>query len=255
MNGRASSNWEIANKPGSWRLFQNGRLFIATRILQRCILRNFEIPACFCVASDIIACKIEKNGKGVKLNFRTSIGVTIAVIAGLACLTAPPARAQANPGDPLFCDPNEGIAYLIVNGGSGIFTVNSDCYGGNSALDTQTAIATGQGGSLNKVGTSLNYIYTPPNPTFTGQDTFSISVTTVCNRVGGTGSAGGATCPGGPATLNLILNVIPATSSFSTPVNTALIIPIPPGSISGCSAVGNGGNGPVRARFMVAPQA
>jgi hypothetical protein len=179
------------------------------------------------------------------MNFRAPIGVTIAAIAGLACLTAPQARAQANPGDPLFCDPNEGIAYLIVNGGSGIFTVNSDCYGGNPALDTQTTIATGQGGTLNKVGSTLNYTYTPPTPAFTGQDTFSINVTTVCNRVGGTGSAGGTTCPGGSATLNLILNVIPATSSFTTPANTAFNIPIPAGSISGCSAVGNGGNGPV----------
>lgn len=177
------------------------------------------------------------------MNFRIPVSLTIAAI-GLVCLTAPQARAQANPGDPLFCDPNEGIAYLIVNGGSGVFTVNGDCYGGNPALDVQTTIATGQGGTLTKVGASLNYTYTPPNPTFTGQDTFSINVTTVCNRVGGTGSAGGADCPGGPATLNLILNVIPATASFSTPINTPLTLPIPSGSISGCSAVGNSGNGP-----------
>jgi hypothetical protein len=41
------------------------------------------------------------------------------------------------------------------------------------------------------------------------------------------------------------LNVIPATSSFSTPINAPLTLPIPSGSISGCSPVGNSGNGPV----------
>lgn len=178
------------------------------------------------------------------MNVRVPLGVTIA-LAALTCLTAPQARAQANPGDPLFCDPNEGTTFLIVNGGAGVFTVNSDCYGGNPALDTQTSIATGQGGVLTKgAGTSLNYIYTPPTPGFTGLDTFTIHVTTVCNRnAGGPGSAGGTTCPGGPATLNMTLNVLPATSSFSTHGET-VTVPIPPGSVSGCVVTGNSGTGP-----------
>jgi hypothetical protein len=182
------------------------------------------------------------------MNFRTSIGVTLATVAGLACLTAPQARAQANPGDPLFCDPNEGVTFLIVNGASGIFTVNSDCYGGNPSLDTQTTITTSQGGVLTKgAGTSLNYTYTPPTPGFTGLDTFSINVTTVCNRnPGGAGSAGGTTCPGGPATLSVTLNVLPSTSSFTTSQSTGLTIPIPPGSVSNCTAnPGNSGTGPI----------
>jgi hypothetical protein len=36
-------------------------------------------------------------------------------VLGLVGLFAPSVRAQSNPGDPLFCDPNEGITFLIVN--------------------------------------------------------------------------------------------------------------------------------------------
>jgi hypothetical protein len=34
-----------------------------------------------------------------------------------------------NPGDPLFCQPQEGTTYIINNSGSGTFTADPDCYG------------------------------------------------------------------------------------------------------------------------------
>lgn len=167
-----------------------------------------------------------------------------AVLLAVACLgTVNLAYAQANPGDPLFCQPQEGIVYLIVNGGSGVFTSDSDCYGNNYANDTDTTIATSQGGVMTRTAGTGNYIYTPPTPGFTGLDTFPIHVTTVWNSAGGTGSAGGTHSPGGPATFTITLNVIPATTTLTA--SGATLVPVPAGSISGCSAPGNGGTGPV----------
>jgi hypothetical protein len=157
-----------------------------------------------------------------------------AVLSAVACLgTVNLVYGQANPGDPLYCQPQEGVAYLIVNGGSGVFTAN----------DTDTTIATSQGGTMTNTAGTGNYTYTPPTPGFTGLDTFPITVTTVWNSAGGTGSAGGSTYPGGPATLTITLNVIPATTTLAATGATS--VPVPAGSISGCSAPGNFGQGPV----------
>ena len=69
-----------------------------------------------------------------------------------------------NPGDPLFCQPNEGTTFLIVNGGGGVFTANSDCFGGNTANNTHLTISTGNNGLLSGTNTasSTNYLYLPP---------------------------------------------------------------------------------------------
>ncbi len=172
--------------------------------------------------------------------------VLAALPAILASLLIPEVNAQTNPGDPLFCQPQEGVAYLIVNGGGGIFTADGDCYGNNINNDVTTSITTSQGGTLTltRTANSGNYTYTPPTPGFTGLDTFSIAVTTVWNGLGGTGSAGGSVRPGGPATLNITLNVLPATTTMTTP-GVAMLVPVPPGFISGCSPVGNSGQGPL----------
>ena len=159
-----------------------------------------------------------------------------------------PAMATAqspNPGDPLYCQPVEGVHFLIVNGGSGIFTVDYDCFNNNINNDTQTTITTTQGGTLtlNRTAYAGNYTYTPPTPTFTGLDTFQIGVTTVWNSAGGAGSAGGTSRPGGAATLTITLNVLPATATMTAA--GATLVPVPPGSITGCSAPGNGNAGPV----------
>ncbi|MGO9230427.1 MAG: hypothetical protein ACLQKA_14650 [Bryobacteraceae bacterium] len=111
------------------------------------------------------------------------------------------------------------------------------------ANDTTTTITTSQGGTLTLVATPTagNYTYTPPTPTFTGLDTFSIAVTTVWNGAGGTGSAGGTARPGGAATLNITLNVISATTTLEEAGDASVLLPVPAGSVSGCSAPGNEG--------------
>jgi uncharacterized protein with beta-barrel porin domain len=153
----------------------------------------------------------------------------------------------SNPRDPLFCQPNEGVNFLIVNGGAGVFTANSDCFGGNPANNTQTTITTSNGGTLVTTDHS-DYVYTPSSLTFTGTDQFSIHVTTVFNAAGGPGSAGGTSFgSSGPATLNITLNVIPGNVTLLDTPNNAILIPVPAGSITGCgtqASEGNAGQGP-----------
>lgn len=161
------------------------------------------------------------------------------VLVLLACCLLQPlahAASTSNPGDPLYCQPNEGTTFLIVNGGAGVFSVDNDCYGRNIANDTTTSITTSQNGSLAGTATSgsMNYIYTPPTSGFTGLDTFTIPVTTVWNSAGGTGSAGGTTYPGGAATFTITLNVLPATTTLNATGPT--VVPVPAGSVTGCSA-------------------
>lgn len=170
--------------------------------------------------------------------------VRAAVLLAVVCLGTASLAYGQNPGDPLFCRPNEGTTFLIVNGGAGVFTADPDCYGSNANNDTTLSIITSQGGSL--AGTragSINYIYTPPNPTYTGLDTFQIPVTTCWNNAGGTCSTAGTASPGGPITLTITLNVIPATTTL-TVLGVATSVPIPAGSVASCGAQGNDGNGP-----------
>jgi len=176
-----------------------------------------------------------------------NIFTRISALVCLVCALAPhvlAATINPNPGDPLFCQPQEGTTFLIVNGGSGVFTADPDCYNNNANNDTTLSITTGQGGSLNGIvsPTGINYVYTPPTPTFTGLDTFTIPVTTVWNGAGGTGSAGGTSRSGGPATLNITLNVLP--SSVTLLANGPTSVTVPAGSVSSCTAPGNAGIGP-----------
>jgi hypothetical protein len=103
------------------------------------------------------------------------------VLAATFAATVSIASAQHNPGDPLFCQPQEGIGFLIINGGGGVFTVDGDCYGsalGSTPSNTPPAsISTLRGGTLTLAnptftGGQANYLYTPPTPTFTGTDSF-----------------------------------------------------------------------------------
>jgi uncharacterized protein with beta-barrel porin domain len=180
----------------------------------------------------------------VALSIRFIILIALAIL-GISS-TGAYAVTPNNKGDPLFCQPNEGVNFLIVNGGGGIFTADPDCYGGNVNNDTQLVITT-TNGTLTGTRTAggINYIYTPSNLTFVGLDHFSIGVTTVFNGAGGPGSAGGTTFgSSGPATLNVTLNVIPGAITLLNTPNTAFLLPIPAGSITGCGAQGNAGQGP-----------
>jgi len=167
----------------------------------------------------------------------------IALLIVIAC-PAVWSLPGSNPGDPLYCQPNEGTSFLIVNGGAGVFTADSDCYNNNIANDTDTTIATAQGGVLTRAPGTGDYVYTPPTPDFVGLDTFQIHVTTVWNAAGGTGTEGGTVRPGGPATFTITLNVIPATAAFNAAYGTATAVPVPAGSIAGCSPAGNAWLGP-----------
>jgi len=170
---------------------------------------------------------------------------TTARILALLCLTCflgSVALAQ-NPGDPLYCQPQEGTTFLIVNGGAGVFTVDADCYNNNLANNTTTTITTSHGGTLT-LASGGNYTYTPSTPGFVGLDTFTIPVTTVWNGAGGTGSAGGTARPGGPATLSITLNVLSSTAMLTATGGIANLIPFPVGSVTGCTVGGNAGLGP-----------
>ena len=177
-------------------------------------------------------------------------------IAGGLFLVAPAAFAN-NGGDPLFCQPQEGVGYLITNSGSDVWTVDPDCFNNFNpsipvALSGQTPITTTQGGTLTLTATPSggNYTYTPPSPTFTGVDTFNYTVTTEWNGAGGSGSGpSNNTRPGGPYTFTGIyaiqLNVLPATATMSALTDSGPIeVPVPAGSITGCGAQGNPGLGP-----------
>ena len=158
------------------------------------------------------------------------------------CATGAFAR---NPGDPLFCQPQEGTTYLITNGGTGVFTADADCFANNPNNNTSLFITSAHG---TLVGTNApggtDYVYNPTTGTFVGLDTFSIPVTTVWNSAGGTGSAGGTARPGGPATLNVTLNVIPGSVMFQDVRNLPFLLPVPAGSVTGCTPPGNAGRGP-----------
>lgn len=186
-------------------------------------------------------------------------------LGGALCLAALGAMSQQawagvaspNPGDPLFCQPNEGATFLIVNDGTGVLTVDGDCYNNSASLaSAPTTITTAKGGTLagTASGSQVNYVYTPPSAGFSGLDTFSIPVTTVWNGAGGAGSAGGAARPGGPATLAITLNVLPAPQ-LATVMSTPLLIPVPTGAVSACTVPGNSAKGPAASDVTGCPTA
>lgn len=191
------------------------------------------------------------NGSRQACSIWTGKKVFILVMVFLGCLCGTPILSfgapVANLGDPLFCQPQEGLGFLIVNGGSGVFTASFDCYNDNVNNDTTLSMSTTQGGTIagTRTPTGINYVYTPPASGFTGTDAFDIPVTTAWNSAGGTGSAGGTSWPGGPTTFTVTLNVLPASATLSAISGIATPVPVPAGSISGCAAnLGDSGQGP-----------
>jgi hypothetical protein len=173
--------------------------------------------------------------------------VALLTVSGAAYAQSP----TSNGGDPLFCQPNEGTTFLIINGGSGLFTVDPDCYNNNigtpSSNTPPASITTTRGGTLtlNLTPEGGNYTYTPPSPNFVGTDTFTIHVTTTWNATGGPGSHGGTFLarPGGADDEVVTLNVLPATSTLQV-AGAAKLVPIPTGNVTGCGPQGNAGQGP-----------
>ncbi len=178
------------------------------------------------------------------------MGVAVALLGASAAFAN-------NPGDPLFCQPQEGVGYLITNSGSDVWTVDPDCFGNfvpsvPVALSSQTPITTLAGGVLTLTVTPSggNYVYTPPSPGWTGVDTFVYTVTTEWNAAGGSGSGpGNTTRPGGPYTFQgvyaITLNVLPATTTWTAFSSEGpQTVPVPAGSITGCGPQGSPGQGP-----------
>ena len=186
---------------------------------------------------------------------RSILAAMIAAVAGLG-IGATAAFAN-NGGDPLFCQPQEGVGFLITNSGSDVWTVDSDCFGNfnpsiPSALSTQTPITTTQGGTLTLtvIPSGGNYVYTPPSAGFVGVDSFSYTVTTERNSAGGSGSGPSNTNPpGGPYTFTgtyaIELNVLSSTATMTGLKNTSVAVPLPLSSIAGpCTNLGNPSQGP-----------
>ncbi len=139
--------------------------------------------------------------------------------------------ATPNPGEPLYCQPNETGTFLIVNGTTGVFSTDSDCYSPTSDKNNNNVTVQPTQGTLTSDGAS-NYVYVTTNPNYTGLDTFSIHVdTSAAYTPGGPGDFSG-----GAGTVVVTLNVLPSTIAASTQYATAVQIPIPAGSVTPCPA-------------------
>jgi hypothetical protein len=190
--------------------------------------------------------------------FRRRCPLVLGLVLAAGLFLAAPAAVANNGGDPLFCQPQEGVSYLITNSGSDVWTVDPDCFnnfnpGVPATLTSQTPITTTQGGTLtlNVTPSGGNYTYTPPSPGFTGVDSFDLTVTTEWNGAGGSGSgpANNAHDNQGPYTFTGIyaiqLNVLPAVTTMLGANGETVNVPVPAGSITGCQAnQGNPGAGP-----------
>src|ERR1035437_6856058 len=114
--------------------------------------------------------------------------------------------ATANPGDPLYCQPNEGATFLIVNGNTGVFTTNSDCYSPFANVNNNNVTIQPTHGTLTSDGAG-NYVYVTTDPNYTGLDTFSVHVDTSTGYTsGGPGDFGE-----GAGTVPLAFNVLPSS--------------------------------------------
>jgi hypothetical protein len=173
------------------------------------------------------------SGRGI----RTNLGKTIPSVAFIAFFLVSgiqagpgPVRTQ-NPGEPLYCQPNETATFLIVDGTTGIFTTAGDCYTGSDVANNNIVTAPTQG-TFASDGAG-DYVYTTTNPAYTGLDTFQVHVDQSSNPVsGGPGAFGGT-----PGTVTVTLNVLPSSlGPFTTTANTPVQIPVPPGSVSPCPA-------------------
>jgi len=139
--------------------------------------------------------------------------------------------ATPNPGDPLFCQPDEGATFLIVNGTTGVFTTNNDCYSPASHVNNNNVTVQPTHGTLTSDGAG-NYVYVTTDPNYTGLDTFTVQV----ERSVGYGPGSPGSFAGGAGTIPMTFNVLPSTLTATKGFGTAVVIPVPPGAVSPCPA-------------------
>lgn len=140
--------------------------------------------------------------------------------------------ATPNPGDPLYCQPDEGATFLIVNGNAGVFTTGTDCYSPFTDVNNNNVTVQPTHGTLTSDGTG-NYVYVTTNPNYTGLDTFSVHVDTSTSYTSG----GPGNFSGGPGTVPVTFNILPSSlSPVTTPYGTAVQFSVPAGSVTPCPA-------------------
>src|ERR1019366_7388384 len=158
--------------------------------------------------------------------------LTLVFLVGALFIPHPAISATRNPGDPLYCQPDEGATFLIVNGTTGVFTTYNNCYSPSSNVNNNNIVSQPTHGTLTSDGAG-NYVYATTDPNFTGLDTFSVHVDTSFGYVSG----GPGDFAGGGGTIPLTFNVLPSSlAGVTTPSGTAVQIPVPPGAVTPCPA-------------------
>jgi hypothetical protein len=158
--------------------------------------------------------------------------IVLLFLSGVLLVPDPALAATRNPGDPLYCQPDEGATFLIVNGNSGVFTTYSNCYNPSANVNNDNVVTQPTHGSLVSDGTG-NYVYTATPLDYTGLDTFQVHVDRSISYVSG----GPGDFSEGPGNITITLNVLPSslppvTTASGTPVSIA----VPAGSVSPCPA-------------------
>src|ERR1019366_5410330 len=158
--------------------------------------------------------------------------LTLVFLVGALFIPHPAISATRNPGDPLYCQPDEGATFLIVNGTTGVFTTYNNCYSPSSNVNNNNIVSQPTHGTLTSDGAG-NYVDATTDPNFTGLDTFSAHVETSFGYVSG----GPGDVAGGGGTTPLTFSVMPSSLAGVTPVSgTAVEIPVPAGVVVMCPA-------------------
>lgn len=156
--------------------------------------------------------------------------LTLVFLVGALFIPHPAISATRNPGDPLYCQPDEGATFLIVNGTTGVFTTYNNCYSPSSNVNNNNIVSQPTHGTLTSDGAG-NYVYATTDPNYTGLDTFSVHVDrSISYTTGGPGDFAE-----GPGTIPLTFNILPSSlPAVTTQPHTAVQIAVPAGSVTPC---------------------
>ncbi|MGA2115649.1 MAG: IPTL-CTERM sorting domain-containing protein [Bryobacteraceae bacterium] len=155
--------------------------------------------------------------------------IALSLLSGALFIPSLALATTPNPGEPLYCQPNEGATFLIVNGNTGVFTTGTDCYSPTSHVSNNNIVTQPTHGTLTSDGAG-NYLYTTTPANYTGLDTFQVHV----DRSVSYTSGGPGDFSEGAGTVTVTFNVLPSSLPALTaaPFNIA----VPPGAVSPCPA-------------------